>query len=132
MSTSPVQYSTHDRNAPYWAATLIILGTLGLLADFAINTPFWNGYILDMTGPAWHYILVRGLFTTKKDNRWTRLFTPIHTFILFVLVCFSIEGIQYLEWYDSTFDPMDFLAYISILTPLFVIDLFFQEKPNVN
>ena len=120
MSTSPVQYSTHDRNAPYWAATLIILGTLGLLADFAINMPFWNGYIL-----------VRGLFTTIKDNRWTRLITPIHTFILFVLVCFSIEGIQYLEWYDSTFDPMDFLAYISILTPLFVIDLFFQEKPNV-
>ena len=112
----------HSQNAPYWAAGLVILGLTGIATVWTDLGPFWKGYVLDMTGPAWNYILFRGLFTGYKDNAWTRFFTPGRTFIIFILVCIGIEGMQYLEFYDATFDPWDLLAYGSILIPLFILD----------
>ena len=76
-----------------------------------------------MTGPAWNYILFRGRFTSKSDNFWTRFFTPWNTVVIFIAVCFGIEGAQYFGVYEATFDPWDFVAYISILIPLFILDL---------
>ena len=130
--TPPTRKNQHDRCAPYWAAAIVILGMMGLSSDLLFNHPFWSGYALDITGPAWNYILFRGLFTYKKDNRWTRFFKPVTTYVIFVLVCFGIEGMQYLEWYDSTFDPLDLLAYLSVLTPLFLIDLHLNQAPRKN
>ena len=112
----------HNKNAPYWAIGLIILCFTGLTTIKIDLGPFWKGYVLDMTGPAWNYILFRGLFTSYTENKWTRIFTPLRTFILFLLVCFGIEGAQYFNLYDATFDPWDLLSYVSILTPLFIID----------
>jgi hypothetical protein len=114
--------SIHDKYAPYWGAGLVILGVTGLSTLWIDLGPFWNGYVLDITGPGWSYILFRGLFTARKNNAWTRFFSPERTFIIFVLVCVSIETMQYLEIYESTFDPWDFLAYFSVLIPLFMID----------
>ncbi|MBN1781496.1 hypothetical protein JW948_10250 [bacterium] len=112
----------HDRLAPFWAAGLIILGTVGVSTIRIDWGYFWKGYVLDMTGPAWNYILFRGLFTAYSENIWTRFFTPVRTLIIFLIVCFGIETAQYLHLYDATFDPWDFLAYISILAPLFLLD----------
>ena len=81
-----------------------------------------------MTGPAWNYILFRGRFTSKSDNIWTRFFTPQHTVVIFVAVCFGIESMQYFELYEATFDPWDFIAYVSILVPVFVLDLVTSEE----
>ncbi len=123
-----VRSEKHNRNAPYWAMGLFILGTLGLSTIWIDLGTFWKGYVLDMTGPAWNYILFRGLFTSKADNLWTRFFTPNRTLLIFLIVCFGIETIQYFEIYDSTFDAFDLLAYVSILIPLFVIDKHNYEK----
>ena len=84
---------------------------------------FWKGYVLDMAGPAWNYILFRQLYTSKTDNIWTRFFTPIRTLILFLGFCFGVELSQYWELYPATYDPWDFLAYISLLLPVFAIDI---------
>jgi len=111
-----------DKLAPYWAIGLVILGAIGLATIWIDLGLFWKGYVLDMVGPAWNYILFRGRFTAKTDNIWTRFFTPVKTFSLFVVVAFGIEIMQYFKLYDSTFDPWDLLAYISILLPLFIID----------
>ena len=81
-----------------------------------------------MTGPAWNYILFRGRFTSESDTIWTRFFTPQHTVVLFMVVCFAIEGAQYFALYEATFDPWDFLAYVSILVPLFIVDLVTSER----
>ncbi|PLW99707.1 MAG: hypothetical protein C0594_16755 [Marinilabiliales bacterium] len=89
---------------------------------------FWNSYALDITGPAWNYILFRGLFTGYKKNRWTRFFRPVTTFVVFLIVSFSIEILQYFEVYKSTFDPYDLLSYISLLIPIFILDLLQQKK----
>ena len=112
----------HDKYAPYWAITLIILLGTGLSTIWFDLGAFCKGYVLDIVGPAWAYILFRGLYTTNVDNLWTRFFTPNRTLIIFLIGCFGIETLQYFKIYDSTFDFWDLLAYISILMPLFVID----------
>lgn len=58
----------HDKYAPYWAITLIILLGTGLSTIWFDLGTFWKGYVLDMVGPSWAYILFRGLYTAKADN----------------------------------------------------------------
>jgi hypothetical protein len=124
VSTHPASgKSSHDRHAPFWAIGLGILCVTGLASTWIDLGAFWKGYGLDMTGPAWNYILFRGRFTSEADNCWTRFFTPHRTIVIFLSVCFGIEGAQYFNLYDSTFDPWDLLAYVSILIPLFILDV---------
>ena len=113
----------HNKRAPYWAGLLIILALAGLSTIWVRVNDFWQGYMLDVTGPAWNYILVRGLYTRYANNFWTRLFTPVRTYIGFIIVSFGIELAQYLKLYEATFDYWHFLAYLSVLTPLFIVDL---------
>lgn len=113
----------HDTQAPFWAAALFIALVTGVSTVWVDLGMFWKSYVLDMTGPAWSYILFRGKFTAFKNTLWTRFFTPKRTIVLLIAVCYSIEGAQFLGFYDATFDPWDFLAYISILVPMFVLDL---------
>lgn len=112
----------HNKYAPFWAITLFALIATGLSTIWFEVSNFWNGYVLDMVGPAWTYILFRGLFTEKADNNWTRFFTPRTTFILLMAIAFGIEILQYFGVYDATFDPLDFPAYASVLTILFLTD----------
>ena len=100
-----------------------MFGMLGVSTTFLDFGDFWRGYVLDMTGPAWNYILFRLRFTEFVDNKWTRFFTPTRTLSIFLLVVFGIEGAQYFHLYDSSFDFIDLLAYISILIPLYFVDL---------
>jgi len=112
----------HDKFAPFWAVALIVLCGTGLATVCFDLGGFWKGYVLDMTGPAWSYILFRRLFTSYSKNEWIRFFTPKKTVVIFILVAFGIETAQYFRLYEATFDPWDFPAYISILIPLFLID----------
>jgi len=118
----------HDKYAPYWALALLLFWAVGISTIWIDLGDFWKGYILDMFGPAWNYILFRGLFTAKANNAWTRFFTPTRTFIIFLLVCIVIETLQYYNIYNSTYDKWDFLAYVSILVPLFIIDIKLDQK----
>lgn len=118
----------HNKYAPYWAIAMFAFLVCGLLTVYIKAGGFWNGYVLDIVGPAWNYILIRGLFTGFRRNKWTRFFTPVKAFFLIFLVSYGIETIQYFGLYDSTFDPWDLLSYISLLTPLFLIDLYLKSK----
>ena len=115
--------SNHNQKAPYWALALLVFGATGISSIYIDLGAFWKGYILDMTGPAWNYILFRGLYTAHANNIWTRFFTPNRTLLIFLFVCVFFETLQYFRIYDSTFDPFDFLAYGSILIPLYLIDV---------
>lgn len=112
----------HDKYAPWWAVAMFIFGLAGLSTVWFDMGDFWGGYGLDIMGPAWNYILFRGLFTAYKETRWTNFFTPNRTLIIFVLVAYGIEGAQYMEWYGATYDPFDLLAYVSLLIPLYLLD----------
>jgi len=120
----------HNRQAPFWAAGLVLLGTLGLATVWLDFGTFWKGYVLDICGPAWNYILFRGRFTAWTDNRWTRFFRPSRTFTLFASFLVAVEVAQFLELYDATYDPWDFLAYFSLLLPLFLLDRFQLGSPK--
>lgn len=124
--------SKHDVCAPYWAIAMAVFGLSGLSSIWVDLGSFWNGYILDMAGPAWNYILFRGLFTEEAHNAWTRFFNPHRTVIIFIFVCFGIEMMQYFEVYDSTYDPWDLLAYVSFLVPLYILDLIVSENTEQN
>jgi len=118
----------HDKLAPYWAATMVLLCVSALATNWTELGAFWKGYVLDMTGPAWNYILFRGLFTSYRDTAWKRFFTPKRTLLIFLLVCAAIEGVQYFKFYEATYDPWDFLAYVSILIPVFLIDSYLNNS----
>ncbi len=118
----------HDKAAPWWALVMFVLAASGLATVWLDGGPFWHGYVLDMAGPAWNYILFRGLFTAYTDNAWRRFFTPVRTFVIFVLACAGIETAQYFNLYDATFDPWDFAAYLSLLIPVFLTDLYLTRK----
>lgn len=122
MNNALIKRIRHNKYAPIWAITLVVLCTTGLSTNWINLGNFWTGYVLDITGPAWSYILFRRLFTSYKENAWTNLFTPKTTFIVIILICFGIETSQYLDLYKSTFDPWDYLAYISIIFPIFLLD----------
>lgn len=112
----------------YWAGAMFLFVLMGISTTWFYIGKFWNGYMLDICGAAWNYILFRGLFTEKKNNLWTRFFTPIRTYLLILFVSFGIETLQYFEVYDSTFDPYDLVAYASLLTVVFVLDLLCVRK----
>ncbi|TAJ12575.1 hypothetical protein DMA11_12250 [Marinilabiliaceae bacterium JC017] len=118
----------HDRLAPYWAISLLILIAIGIATVWVDYGAMWRGYVLDIVGPAWTYILFRGLFTYKFNNRWTRFFTPLKTFLILLSACYGIEVAQFLRLYEATFDPWDFLAYVVLLGPMFLIDLLLNTK----
>ena len=121
----------HNRRAPYWAILMILLVIIGVSTTWISLGGIWNGYVLDIAGPAWNYILFRNLSGTYRDNRWTRFFTPIRTLLIFVGVLYFIEFMQFLNVYESTYDPWDFVAYISLMAPIFIIDYYFTQHSEV-
>ncbi len=113
---------TQDREIRWWAVAIILFGSTGLLTCVVKHPGFWSSYVLDITGPAWNYILIRGLFTPTKTTALSRYFTPEITIIFIIGTCYLIEFCQYIELYDSHYDPYDFLAYVSGVLPCYIAD----------
>lgn len=113
----------HNRQAPLWAAGFIALCATGVSTNWIDFGAFWRGYVLDITGPAWCYILFRGRFTRWSVSPWTRAFSPTRTMTVVLLACIAIEAAQFMELYAATYDAWDFVAYLSLLVPIYVTDL---------
>lgn len=118
----------HNQAAPWWAVALILSCSIGLstswiqFANYPGLQSFWSGYVLDSTGPAWTYILIRGLYREWADNSWSRFFTAERALVLCLGAVYAIEFLQYIEWYEATYDPKDLLAYASLIVPLYLVD----------
>ena len=109
-------------NPIYWKAALVTFGTIGL-ATGAFRIPgFWSSYVLDIVGPAWNYILMRGLFSRTQPAMLSRFLPPEAILVIIVAVCFLIEAAQYLQLYEAHYDPLDFVAYASLVVPCYTID----------
>lgn len=117
--------TSHNNAAPVWALAMVLFLLAGLSTTWFNLGNFWNGYVLDICGPAWAYILIRGLFTAKVNNWWTRFFTPTRTFLILFLVSTGIEVLQFFDVYDATFDPYDLIAYNILVLPAYTIDRYF-------
>ncbi len=113
-----------------WKITLIVLGTIGLLTGLIIKPGFWSSYVLDMVGPAWNYILLRVLYTSKTSAFLSLKFTPETAFLSIFGMCALIETSQYFKIYDAHFDPYDYLAYASLLVPIYLLDKWLLNYPK--
>jgi hypothetical protein len=122
MAPQTSHSAAHDSERRFWAALLILLCSFGLATGVRPAPGFWSSYVLDMTGPAWGYILLRGLFAKDQQTHLSAFFTPEVTLVFITTACTLIEIAQYLRLYEAHHDPYDFLAYVSLLVPCYVID----------
>jgi len=97
-------------------------GTIGLATGVLRIPGFWSSYVLDIVGPAWNYILLRGLFSRTQPAMLSRFLPPEAVLVIIVTACFLIEAAQYLQLYEAHYDPFDFIAYASLVVPCYTID----------
>lgn len=109
-------------NALFWKVTLILLGTISLSVGILKLGVFWTSYMLDIAGPAWGYVLIRGQYNSSSSTFFSAKFSPQLAALLSLGICFLVETGQYFKLYEATFDPYDYLAYCSLVIPLFIID----------
>jgi hypothetical protein len=106
----------------FWKIAIIMLGIIGLSTGLSRSPGFWTSYVLDMVGPAWNYILIRSIYTSKNDTFFSIKFSPESAVIVIIGICFLVEIGQYFNLYTAHFDPYDFLAYISLILPCYILD----------
>jgi hypothetical protein len=121
-------FSKRKGKGRWWAVAVIVLCTIGLSTGIFKYRGFWTSYVLDIVGPAWNYILVRGLYLPKEPTGLQRHFTAEITAGSIILICFLIEISQYFELYDAHFDPYDFVAYTSGVLPCYLADKWFARS----
>jgi hypothetical protein len=103
------------------------LNMTGTAAGFATN------HLADLVGPAWLYIVFRGLAESGKRNRLGRFLgaTPERAAtILFAGSC-ATEFTQ-IYWpsgvFSGRFDPLDIAAFAIGLLPLYLVDKNLQAR----
>jgi hypothetical protein len=115
-----------------WTTTGLSLVVLGLASGplRSHGAPaFWSSYVLDITGPAWSYILLRQLYEPRRESELlARVFTPTTTALTVVGICFLVEIGQFMGLYDATPDPWDFVAYASGVTVFYAVDLWSNRR----
>jgi len=129
------QHRTNNVNSNekyFWKISIILLCLIGLTSGLVKSSGFWTSYVLDITGPAWCYILIRGQYKSADSTFLSIRFSPELAAIIITGVCIIIETSQYFDLYDAYFDPYDYLAYVSGVLPLFIIDkwLLINKKKN--
>jgi len=113
-----------------WKITLIVLGMVALSSGLVRKPGFWSSYVLDMAGPAWIYILLRCQYSSKTSEFMSQKFSPRAAFVLVFGMGVVIETSQYFRFYDATFDPYDYAAYLSLLLPCYLVDVHLQRRRN--
>ena len=111
-----------EKQARFWKVIVIVLGLISLFTGLLRISGFWSSYLLDITGPAWAYVLIRVQYNGKTDRFLNLRFSPEFAFLCIVTICFLVEAMQYLRLYHSTFDPVDLLAYFSGTFVFYLID----------
>ena len=111
-----------------WKIAIMLFGTIALLSGLVKDPGFWSSYVLDIVGPAWNYILLRGLYTSKKSTFMSLKFTPETAAFIILGTCVLVETAQYFKLYDAYFDPYDFLAYVSLLLPCYLLDKYLLNR----
>jgi len=84
---------------------------------------FWNNYLLDIAFPAFWYLTLRGISKAENMHPLLQKLSPSISFSLLIGVTFILEIGQYFGFYWGTYDPIDFLAYMSLLGPCFLIEI---------
>jgi len=111
-----------------WKIAIMLFGTIALLSGLVKDPGFWSSYVLDIVGPAWNYILLRGLYTSNKSTFMSLKFTPETAAFIIFGTCVLVKTTQYFKLYNAHFDPYDYLAYGSLLLPCYLLDKYLLNR----
>jgi hypothetical protein len=98
-----------------------VLNMTDTAAGFATN------HLADLVGPAWLYVVFRGLAEPKKRTRLGRILgaTPERAAII-LFVGSSITELTQIFWpsglFSGRFDPLDIAAFAIGIVPLYLVD----------
>jgi hypothetical protein len=106
----------------FWKISVIALGLTSLSTWVLHFGDFWTSYVLDITGPAMGYILIRGQYNSKNSAFLFFKFSPDLAALIIIGICIIIETSQYFNLYNAYFDPYDYLAYCSGVLFYYCID----------
>jgi hypothetical protein len=116
----------------FWKIMLISFCLIGLSTGIFRSPGFWSSYVLDIAGPAWNYILIRGIYHSKHPSFLSIRFSPESALLLIIVICFLIETSQYFNLYSAHFDLYDYIAYVSGIIPCYIIDKLTLEKNGIT
>ena len=118
----------HQLNIRIWKTVVILLGIVSLSSGLIKTPGFWSSYLLDIAGPALGYVLIRAQYKKEDSGFFSFRFSPEGALFTIIIICFLIETAQYLELYTAYFDPIDYLAYISGVLPVYLLDRFLSSS----
>ena len=89
---------------------------------------FWNNYLLDIVFPAFWYLTIRGISRGENAPPILRRLSPTAIFGSLIGITFAMEFGQYFGYYWGTYDPKDFLAYLILLGPCYLSDIWARRN----
>ena len=110
-----------NRSKLAWRSAALFAVATGGITRFVDFEGFIGNYWFDMSFPVFIYIYLRK--TIKSDESHDS--SPIHpnlAIIIAIAPAFLLETFQYFNWYKGTFDLIDYLAYLSLVVPAYMID----------
>ena len=113
----------------FWRLLLWISLLLSCSAALVDVPGFWSGYLLDIFFPAFLYIHLRGLARREPHYPWLNRLSPSMILGLIIGITYLLESLQFWGIYKGRFDPLDYLAYVSVLVPCYVLDTW-VTNPN--
>lgn len=105
-----------------WRMLLLFTGITAAVSRFVELGGFLGSYWFDITFPAFIYIYARKLHLPTEKSTASRV-EYATALSLAIAPAIGFEFAQYFQFYDGTYDPYDFVAYISLVIPVFFLDL---------
>ena len=106
----------------YWKISHLLLSILSGALAFIDIPGFWSSYLFDVVFPVWLYVSLRSLYREKQAGGPIRPLPPEAALLAILAVGCFLETSQYFGLYKGHFDPLDYLAYVSVIVPCYLTD----------
>jgi hypothetical protein len=128
IHSDTARFSSNPDVTRFWKLVLLVSGFLSAGTALVEIEGFWSSYLFDIVFPAYLYIYLRGLFQGKHVHQWLRGISPSTVFGTLVGITFVMEMCQYFGLYKGHYDPIDLVAYVSLLGPCYIADRWFLKN----
>ena len=110
---------------------MFAFGAVVIVAEFVQVSGFFGSYMIDIFGPAFVYIYIRGLYSKERRTRFWSFASPEIAAFGILAICSLVEMAQFFRLYNKHYDPYDFIAYASLLLPCYGLDRWLLSRQTV-